>query len=213
MRSLLQVLCVLSALVGTGYSLSCAVCVNMSGTSCTGPSMTCPAADVCISSYTVNTTRGTQSDFFARSCAPKNKCVMSGSISLPEVKIKLANSCCTSDNCTPSMPTLPADNNVKNGLTCPTCASANSDNCHTPDTIECTGDEEWCLLRTTKISGSISSLRGCATESICSIGRESASFGNISTAMNTSCTDGSVGLHPGFSFPAAVALMLINLLH
>ncbi|MEE6521554.1 hypothetical protein FKM82_019820, partial [Ascaphus truei] len=47
----------------------------------------------------------------------------------------------------------PADNSIKNGATCPTCTSANSDYCYTSYTIECTGDEVWCLLQSTITSG------------------------------------------------------------
>ncbi|MEE6481905.1 hypothetical protein FKM82_013060 [Ascaphus truei] len=154
MRSLLQVLCVLSTLAATGYSLSCTQCVALSGTSCTGPSITCPANKVCMAAYSVTTAGGVEiSNVFGRNCELQNKCGLSGSVNVPNGKIKMGTSCCTTDNCTPSMPTLPADNDVKNGLTCRTCTSTNSAWCYTTDTMLCTGSENMCLLQSTKITG------------------------------------------------------------
>ncbi|XP_075462395.1 phospholipase A2 inhibitor and Ly6/PLAUR domain-containing protein-like isoform X1 [Ascaphus truei] len=222
MRSLLQVLCVLSALVATGYSLSCTVCVSSSGSSCTGPSITCPDDNVCESSFTVLTAGGIETKIFTRNCEPQTRCGLKGSYTLPAYKTKMGSYCCATDNCTPGIPTLPADNSIKNGATCPTCTSANSDYCYTSYTIECTGDEVWCLLQSTITSGSISSTvaqRGCATATICNhgyhsasnIGNQSASSNGLTTEVIIKCSNGNIGLHPGFFFPAA-ALLLMKLL-
>ncbi|XP_075462401.1 phospholipase A2 inhibitor and Ly6/PLAUR domain-containing protein-like [Ascaphus truei] len=214
MRSLLQVLCVLSALVATGYSLSCTVCESSSGTSCTGLSINCTDAHVCMSSYTVLTAGGIETKIFTRNCEPQTRCGINGSITLPTYKSQMGSSCCTTDNCTPSIPTLPANNNTKNGVTCRTCISADSDYCYTSDTVECTGDEKMCLLQSTKISGSISrkvAIRGCATESICNIGNQFANGNGLTTEVITKCSNGNIGLYQGFFFPAA-ALLLMKLL-
>ncbi|MEE6481903.1 hypothetical protein FKM82_013059 [Ascaphus truei] len=188
----------------------------MADTSCTGSSISCPADNVCLSSYTVTTVGGIEiSTLFTRSCELQSKCDMSGSIIIPNGKIKTTTSCCTTDNCTPPIPTLPADNGVMNGLTCRACASADTDECYTSDTLECTGNEKMCLLQTTKKTGAVSStvaFRGCATKSICNIGSQYVSDGGTNMEVKRSCTDGSVGLHQGFIFPAAVALMLMILL-
>ncbi|MEE6481904.1 hypothetical protein FKM82_013060 [Ascaphus truei] len=215
MRSLLQVLCVLSTLAATGYSLSCTQCVALSGTSCTGPSITCPANKVCMAAYSVTTAGGVEiSNVFGRNCELQNKCGLSGSVNVPNGKIKMGTSCCTTDNCTPSMPTLPADNDVKNGLTCRTCTSTNSAWCYTTDTMLCTGSENMCLLQSTKITGVLTStaaLRGCATESICKIGRQSESGNGLNIEVDFFCSNGSVDLHKGFFFPA-LTLLLMKLL-
>ncbi|MEE6481895.1 hypothetical protein FKM82_013053 [Ascaphus truei] len=108
------------------------------------------------------------------------------------MKIRSGTSCCSTDNCTPSIPTLPADNSTKNGVTCPGCFIANSDDCSTTETMECTGDEKKCILQTHKISGSepiTVALRGCATESLCNIGSHSVSSGDIATEVNTKCSN------------------------
>ncbi|XP_075462784.1 LOW QUALITY PROTEIN: uncharacterized protein LOC142498161 [Ascaphus truei] len=177
-----------------GYSLSCTVC-SSTETSCTGPSITCPDNNICVSSYAVTAAGGIETKIFTRNCEPQTRCGINGSITLPTYK-------------------LPANNNIKNGVTCRTCISADSDYCYTSDTVECTGDEKMCLLQSTKISGSISSkvaLRGCATESICNIGSQSASGNGLTTEVITKCSNGNIGLYQGFFFPAA-ALLLMKLL-
>ncbi|XP_075459358.1 phospholipase A2 inhibitor NAI-like [Ascaphus truei] len=213
MRFLLQVLCVLPALIVTGYSLSCKVCVDTFGSLCIGKSKICSPDNVCMSSYTENTAAGNMETVLIRSCDSKSKCGMSGSISNHAVKSKMNTSCCTTDNCTPPRTTLSADSNIKNGVTCPNCNSADSDNCYTSDTIECTGDEKKCVLQTTTMTGSNSSieaLRGCATESICNTGTLSISHLGINTELKAKCSNGNIGLHQGFFFPA-VALLLMKL--
>uniref|UniRef100_A0A803JKN1 UPAR/Ly6 domain-containing protein n=1 Tax=Xenopus tropicalis TaxID=8364 RepID=A0A803JKN1_XENTR len=106
----------------------------------------------------------TGSEAYTLSCIPHNQCDKSGSIRIPNGKIKRGISCCYTDDCTPPTPTLPADNNTVNGLVCRTCASADSAWCYTSDTMQCTGDENMCLLQTTEIKGKIficlSSLKG-----------------------------------------------------
>ncbi|XP_075462388.1 phospholipase A2 inhibitor NAI-like [Ascaphus truei] len=216
MSSLLTFTWVISALIATGYSLSCKVCLSTDHTSCTGDSTICSAGKVCMSSYTVTTAPDHEvNTIFVRSCELQRECGMSGSINIPDGKIKMGTTCCTSDNCTPPIPTLPADNDVMNGVTCRTCASADSNWCYTSDTMECTGNEKMCLLQTTEMSGSIShisALRGCATKSVCDIGDQHVSGDGITIKLTHTCSSGSVGLHPGFFLPAVVALMLIKLL-
>ncbi|MEE6481897.1 hypothetical protein FKM82_013054 [Ascaphus truei] len=212
MRSLLQVLCVLSAFVGTGNSLSCIVCEDADDIFCTSLYKTCPADNVCMFSYIENTAGGIENTVLTRTCESQSQCGMSGSLTFSAFKTKIGTSCCSTDYCTPPMPTLPADNNLKNGVTCPSCTSADSDYCSTSETIECTGDEKKCLLQST-IAGDIVkfAMRGCATESICNIGSQSVSSDGITTEVKNKCSNGSIGHHQGFLFPA-VGLLLLKLL-
>ncbi|MEE6522906.1 hypothetical protein FKM82_021554 [Ascaphus truei] len=89
-----------------------------------------------------------------------------------------------------------------------------SDKCSTSKIIECTGDEEKCFVQTTTITESKIGkeiLTGCATDSYCNAGSQSWSDGGIYTEMIVKCSNGSIGLHKGFFFPA-VALLLMKLL-
>ncbi|MEE6515524.1 hypothetical protein FKM82_024357, partial [Ascaphus truei] len=152
MRSLLQVLCVLSALVATGYSIACKQCVDTHNEKCAASYKKCPLNNVCMASYIENTAAGKVETVSIRSCAPRSKCGMSGSISNHAFKSKISITCCYINSCTPLIPTLPDDNNQKNGVTCPSCTSEDSDNCYTSETIECTGDEKKCVLKTTNMT-------------------------------------------------------------
>ncbi|XP_075046787.1 phospholipase A2 inhibitor NAI-like [Mixophyes fleayi] len=217
LESLLAFLCILSVLSATGYSLSCKVCMDMFSTFCDGPSMVCPADNACASSYTVTTAYGSAlSRVFSMSCAPRHQCNMLGSVGVPNGKIKMSITCCYKDDCTPPMPTLPADNSQKNGLTCPTCTSADSTWCYTGDTMQCAGSENMCLLQTTENIAPIKqsvAVRGCATESICSLGTQRVEFGKLKSILTFSCNDGSVGLHSSLLFCITAAFSVLILMY
>ncbi|XP_031762432.1 phospholipase A2 inhibitor and Ly6/PLAUR domain-containing protein-like [Xenopus tropicalis] len=195
MRSLLGTLCALSVFAATGYSLSCQTCMSAGSTPCQGQSLPCPPDSACVATYTLTTTNGvTVSEAYTLSCAPLGRCDKPGSFSFPKSKLKMGTSCCYTDNCSPPTPTLPADNNQVNGLVCPTCASADSAWCYTSDTMQCTGDENMCLLQTTEIKVSSKvAVRGCATKSICDLGSTSVSYPGYSMDVKFSCTSGSFG--------------------
>uniref|UniRef100_A0A8C5QVE6 UPAR/Ly6 domain-containing protein n=1 Tax=Leptobrachium leishanense TaxID=445787 RepID=A0A8C5QVE6_9ANUR len=132
--------------------------VSFGNPSCDGLSVSCRLDNVCGASYTVTT-----SDFsvvtgnYMRGCVTKNQCNLQGSISvINNVMNRIGVSCCNTDNCNPSFPTLPAVNTTFNELVCRTCISADSDWCYTKDTVHCTGDENMCLLQTTSITGNAS---------------------------------------------------------
>ncbi|XP_077312656.1 phospholipase A2 inhibitor and Ly6/PLAUR domain-containing protein-like [Lithobates pipiens] len=212
MTSLLQFLCVLSALVASGYALSCTECVSPLD-SCTGPSVTCPSGSVCGAVYTQSWAFGIlASKSYVMSCTPQNQCDKSGSMSLPHgVRMKIGISCCETDGCTPTFPSLPRDSSRYNGVTCQSCMSADSTWCSTSDTMQCTGEENTCLLQTTKLSGSkelATAMRGCATKSICDL----ASYSGSAMEVKFVCTSGSTGLQRGFYLPAVICIFFLKLL-
>ncbi|XP_040182762.1 phospholipase A2 inhibitor and Ly6/PLAUR domain-containing protein-like [Rana temporaria] len=216
MASLLQVLWVFSALVASGYSLSCTECSSTSD-SCTGPSVTCLSRSVCGAIATESWALGLLvSKSYGKSCVPQHQCDKRGSMSLPHnARMKMATSCCETNECTPTLPSMPRDTSGSNGLTCPSCLSADSTSCNTSDTMQCTGDENMCLLQTTKISGHIegaTAVRGCATKSICDFGSQTSSTQGISTEVKFICTNGSTGLQKGFYLPAVICIFFLKLL-
>ncbi|XP_073457302.1 phospholipase A2 inhibitor NAI-like [Aquarana catesbeiana] len=216
MSPLVHILGVFLALVASGYSLSCTHCVSSSD-SCTGTSMPCPSGSVCGAQYTETWALGAPtSKEYMMSCIPQNKCNIKGSFTQPKnVRVKMGISCCTSDRCTPSLPSLPRDSSGSNGLTCRSCMSTDSTSCYTSDTIQCTGDENMCLLQTTKISGKAKgskAIRGCATKSICDSGSLSSSSQGVKTDIKYICTSGSAGLQNGFYLPAMICIFFSKLL-
>ncbi|CAJ0967370.1 unnamed protein product [Ranitomeya imitator] len=148
---------------------------------------------------------GLKTQTLLRVCSPPSQCSIKGSISTSQLQLRMAASCCDTDNCTPDLPELPSKSTNSNELVCRSCISADSTWCHTPDTIQCTGDENMCLLQSTKISGSASSstaIRGCATKSICDLGSNTAALGGLTVDVKTVCTSGSKSVHKLILNPA-----------
>ncbi|XP_044134623.1 phospholipase A2 inhibitor and Ly6/PLAUR domain-containing protein-like [Bufo gargarizans] len=213
MSSLFGILCLLSALVATSYALSCTHCFSNEAT-CSGPSLTCSSGQHCGTTYRETIAAGLKSISLTRSCTLATQCGFRGTVGIQHGNIRMGTSCCNSDNCTPSLPSLPIRSSYTNGLVCRSCKSDDSARCHTADTIECTGDENMCLLQTTHESGSASAssaIRGCATESICNLGSQSASAGGVIRDIKFICTSGGLSAHTTVLAPAIVCLLLLKL--
>ncbi|CAH2318620.1 Hypothetical predicted protein [Pelobates cultripes] len=192
MNTLLAFIYVLSALVTTGYALSCVNCVNLGGSSCTGKSVTCPAGSVCASHYVLAKSGSEDSHIFIRSCLPKKQCTLEGSVTFTDGNIKIGTSCCNAKNCNPTFPLLPDDNSQVNNITCPACISEDSETCSTSETILCTGNETQCILQSTKIKGSKSfpvALRGCSTKSFCDLGSQTLKHRDTTLNVKFTCTN------------------------
>ncbi|XP_063291785.1 phospholipase A2 inhibitor gamma subunit B-like [Pelobates fuscus] len=219
MKRFLGLLCGLSALVATGYSLSCVKCLVPGPNSCNGTSINCTSDQVCLSSYEVTSRNGVKvSEIFSRDCLPRTLCDVEGSWSaLGGMKSQVATRCCVSDNCTPPEPKLAAVSNEVNGLTCPTCISVESDRCSTEDFIQCTGNETKCFLIAADITGNVSSslmFRGCSTESFCVLGMQSVSSNDTHADLKVTCTNGSAGPFGGFSLLViTVIAIMISVIH
>ncbi|XP_068099407.1 uncharacterized protein [Hyperolius riggenbachi] len=156
MSSLFGIVGILFALVASGYSLSCTVCSNINSTSCTGSSVTCPPGSVCGVSYVKIYDDEDYEEIYMRYCVPQQNCVVKGSITNKEMHLKTAISCCSTDNCTPTLPTLPKSSSKLNGKECPSCVSDGTETCNLSKTIKCTGDEDKCVVQTTQTTEPIS---------------------------------------------------------
>uniref|UniRef100_A0A8C5W6X5 UPAR/Ly6 domain-containing protein n=1 Tax=Leptobrachium leishanense TaxID=445787 RepID=A0A8C5W6X5_9ANUR len=199
----------------TGQALSCIQCVSFGNRSCDGLSVSCRLDNVCGASYTVTTSGfSVVSRIYMRVCVPKNQCNLQGSVSVINVMSRFGGSCCNTDNCTPDLPTLPAVNTTFNGLVCRTCVSADSDWCYTKDTVQCTGNENMCLLQTTSITGEVSmntALRGCTTKSLCDLSQHTAEYAGQKLDVRFICTGGTAGLYSGLTL-SLVAILLTNII-
>ncbi|XP_066428753.1 uncharacterized protein [Eleutherodactylus coqui] len=94
----------LSALTATSSAISCRTCISMSST-CSGSSITCPDGFMCGSVYTQVLHEGERTEHLIRTCAPSSECNFTGTMSIPQERIALGISCCSTDNCTPTLPT------------------------------------------------------------------------------------------------------------
>ncbi|XP_073426666.1 phospholipase A2 inhibitor and Ly6/PLAUR domain-containing protein-like [Dendrobates tinctorius] len=213
MSSLIGILSLFLTLTATSDALSCTRCMSESST-CSGSSETCPSGYECGSRYGVGFAGGNKAETIIRSCLPSSQCNTTGTISTSELQIRMAMSCCSTDDCTPKIPELPSKGTNLNGLVCRSCLSSDSTWCYTSDTVHCTGDENMCILQTSKLSGSNSSLtaiRGCATKSVCDLGSQTETFAGISMDAKTFCTSGSKSFHKVILNPAVVCLLLLKL--
>ncbi|CAH2318616.1 Hypothetical predicted protein [Pelobates cultripes] len=165
----------------------CVSCTTSSNTTCTGRSVICPTGYVCATSYLVTVISGKATIDVVRSCAPESKCNIVGSMTYSGVKIYMASSCCSTNNCSPTMPMLPPDNVQANGLVCPTCISPSS-SCSS-NTMQCTGSENMCVSQTKQTGGTIETISSCGTSTLCDVGTYSVIGGGLAVDFTFSCTN------------------------
>ncbi|KAM4651961.1 uncharacterized protein O3C94_014286 [Discoglossus pictus] len=188
MNYILSVVFVLAALLEASNGLNCVECQD-SSFECSGPSVSCTGISaVCASQFT-QSTDGTMS--VKRMCAETVYCNQSFTVIMGSFKTKISSSCCTTDGCKPSSPSITM---TGNGITCPSCYAQGSSTCSEVNDIQCTGNETKCYTYTSS-SGLISDqifARGCATEQLCS--------GTVGTIVpsnmqggNVQCTKGCTG--------------------
>ncbi|XP_066465376.1 uncharacterized protein [Eleutherodactylus coqui] len=211
MTSLIGFLSLVSALTATSSALSCTECVSPSST-CSGISITCPPGTMCGSLHTRSLTEGVRMETLIRGCTPLPDCNLNGTVSIMELQIEVGISCCSTDDCTPTLPTFPTKNHNPNGVICRSCFSAQSTSCYTSDIIQCTGDENMCLLQTTEIPGATkTAMRGCATKSYCDLGSQSYNNGGSTTKITYTCTSGGISAHKVVLTPVILCLLLLKL--
>nr|DBA15791.1 TPA: hypothetical protein GDO54_003255 [Pyxicephalus adspersus] len=208
---LLGILLVVSALTSKGYSIICKSCWLFGSQPCTEPTVSCPDGNVCVAAYTEVTVGGAMTPQYSISCGTWSDCNVTGSLTFLYGKIHTGTSCCSTDDCIPPKPALPEESTRKNGLTCRTCSSDQSDYCYTGDKIECNGEETKCGRMARKLSGTINlkdSIRGCSTPSFCGIlGNQQASVSGLNVDMKMFCSDGATDLYNGLFCSLIVALL------
>ncbi|XP_075135274.1 phospholipase A2 inhibitor 25 kDa subunit-like [Leptodactylus fuscus] len=215
MSSLTAILSLLFALAARSAALSCIECTESTGSSCTGNSVTCPSGSVCGSMYKETLIGKIKITVFERKCMASEYCNFKGSMVAEKAHVKLATSCCNTDDCTPTIPPFPAKNSNPNGLVCKTCISADSLWCESSDTVQCTGDENMCVFKTKKETGPnpvSTAIRGCATKSVCDLGSLSIKNAKSSTEIKFSCTGGGLTVHKAVLTPTIVCLLLLKFL-
>uniref|UniRef100_A0A8C5WHC6 UPAR/Ly6 domain-containing protein n=1 Tax=Leptobrachium leishanense TaxID=445787 RepID=A0A8C5WHC6_9ANUR len=185
MDSTLPLLCLFFALIHSGDARSCIECYNTAGDSCTGPSKVCQTSDdVCMSGVLTFGSLG----LFGRSCVQgTSSCNMSGS--LLNGQVQLATSCCNSDNCNPQALTLLPSKPETNGLKCLACPETGV--CDISP-MYCTGQEKWCAdVVLSGNSESLATIKGCATESVCTFGNQTFDIDGVLMHLGIYCTQGT----------------------
>ncbi|KAM4700395.1 uncharacterized protein O3C94_001546 [Discoglossus pictus] len=143
----------------TGSCLRCIHCLKNSS-ECSGSLSSCTESNaVCASRFMQFSDDMT---FVERGCAVPTYC--NQSLTVPSANIKISSSCCNTEGCTPTVPSMNG-----NGVMCPSCYVQGSNQCPQVNSIECFGNETKCFTYSSS-AGSASSylLKGCTTEQLCS---------------------------------------------
>ncbi|XP_044133696.1 phospholipase A2 inhibitor and Ly6/PLAUR domain-containing protein-like [Bufo gargarizans] len=136
----------LTVCVASGWSLKCVQCTGFSNTPCTGGLQDCPSvSDAC--GTTVIRTRGYRwtSFYYIRSCVSTTECFNNASVTGLYATTASGTTCCFTDNCTTSVPTLPVENYTLNGLMCPSYVETIMEPCDIKNVSSCTGDQIRCV--------------------------------------------------------------------
>ncbi|KAM4650700.1 phospholipase A2 inhibitor and Ly6/PLAUR domain-containing protein-like [Discoglossus pictus] len=191
MKSYFPFICIISAFITKGYSLSCIECSSKEGTTCSGRSRFCFSEDSCISSIIKLSNNEQEQVIFNRGCAQSRVCDQSGSLT----DAKISTTCCNTDDCTPITPTLPPDNTTKNGVACERCLSDDLDNCN-GNTVKCTGDEDVCFMAMYTELGSTSESvwKGCTSKQGCGLIKLLIEQQISVNTTSITCMSGSHGL-------------------
>uniref|UniRef100_A0A8C5WIV8 UPAR/Ly6 domain-containing protein n=1 Tax=Leptobrachium leishanense TaxID=445787 RepID=A0A8C5WIV8_9ANUR len=190
--------------------LTCTSCTTLNDTFCTGSNVTCPTGQVCASAYMKTVTEDGETVALTRSCQPLRKCFRYGTMSYSSVKFIIYTTCCLADNCSPPLAPWPSNALTANKQTCSSCFNGNS-TCSSSNTIQCTGNERMCVLRTVTFSGAKSGQevsQGCGTSSFCFFKSYSSVGGDVIINMTHSCSSHSTSLQYGILVSSVATLMM-----
>lgn len=219
MRSTAAILVFLAVFVTSGWSLKCMRCTGFSNTPCTGSLQDCPSpSDAC--GTTVIRTRGFRwtSFYYIRSCVSITECFNNASVTGLYATTASETTCCFTNNCTTSIPTVPAENFTLNGLTCPSYVATRMEPCNIKNVSVCTGDQIRCVRysASTTLGSTTSSLflGGCATENTCAMASSSIYGDGISLEIARKCYNHAGGLYSrtmSYSLPMILGLLKLVL--
>uniref|UniRef100_A0A3Q0R1E3 UPAR/Ly6 domain-containing protein n=1 Tax=Amphilophus citrinellus TaxID=61819 RepID=A0A3Q0R1E3_AMPCI len=140
-------------------ALKCYQCYN-SG-SCTQTTTECPSSNQCGSFTLTSYAGGSSSNVKIKSCATAENCV-NGSVNFGIVETVLTSRCCSSDLCN-SQDAPDGSIPSPNGKKCFTC-----DRKVCTKTLNCNGNEDYCISTKVTAAGATVTLKGCASKVICS---------------------------------------------
>ncbi|KAJ8388856.1 hypothetical protein AAFF_G00126120 [Aldrovandia affinis] len=166
MMKLLIKLSLACALFSRAYPLDCFTCASIGAVSCLpSTNQTCATNQTCISGTAVNFLGSTSTQSSFKACATPDRC-NSGSFSFGSARVTVNTECCDTDLCNnQSIPVLAE--NLPNGRQCFTCEPGNCTGTHEP--LACRGPEDRCFTFPFTIGNVTSTLKGCASQSLCSV--------------------------------------------
>nr|XP_034973486.1 phospholipase A2 inhibitor subunit gamma A-like [Zootoca vivipara] len=176
MMKTLLISCLLLTLLPPVASLTCESCRNI-GTDCRRPTTEeCDESSdqSCMSVVGVGKLFFFMYPLVLKSCINTELCdANDSSASIDKLSyIHSKMSCCKTDMCNSRPPEMPEhEKREPNGLKCPRCFVAYSDECEALETVSCTNEEDQCFYigghMKNRGGNMLGAIRGCSTASLC----------------------------------------------
>ncbi|XP_073513788.1 uncharacterized protein [Phyllobates terribilis] len=172
-----------------------------------------PDEDVCLSEHmkVEDAGRGVREEHSQR-CGRSGQCNLFIVISNSNKTMVINTTCCQTQYCNPPMPNVSSEAEVKNGLTCRSCYTANSSKCNSNSTMFCTGIMDHCVTYTaTRRSGGSNEteiLIGCGTKDACAYGRSFVGSNTNNLEVNITCTGWRNVIHTNILFVILLASVI-----
>ncbi|XP_044063653.1 urokinase plasminogen activator surface receptor-like [Siniperca chuatsi] len=150
-------------LLPKAYTLKCHECVPRTSGTCTDTTKECPSRihqcrAVRITSYAGGSKLA---DVNMKTCALDKQCA-EGSVNFGISRTVITSKCCTSELCNTEHAPEPIKSNPSGNK----CYSCDGQKC--TSILKCEGGEDHCISATVNIGGEKTTVKGCASESICS---------------------------------------------
>ncbi|KAM5132209.1 uncharacterized protein ACMZJ9_018996 [Mantella aurantiaca] len=177
---------------GISYQSTCYCGGNASNTYCPETNVTCPIGTICTTVHALTTIGDAYFERRTSICSPIYQCGVEGSTTFLKGTMNLMTLCST-NNCNKLDAKFSEASLVYNGVTCQNCMAADS-NCETSERRQCTGNENYCFLQISDLTGMASAksaVRGCVTKNICDLGTQTYNALGIGTKVNYVCSSGN----------------------
>ncbi|KAM4015196.1 phospholipase A2 inhibitor and Ly6/PLAUR domain-containing protein-like [Anomaloglossus baeobatrachus] len=172
MKTLVALLCTISALAGSVFSYKCISCMCRNSTTCLESETEC-LGDRCMAASQYYHLNRKELKSFYKGCANETLCEKKGSVIVKDGEFVFGTHCCTGELCNNQVYEIPKEDPTPNGVKCPVSMCLDTlEECKTDKKINCTGSMDRCIdyratLRIfygkdTKYSG-----KGCANSDLC----------------------------------------------
>ncbi|XP_044130878.1 phospholipase A2 inhibitor and Ly6/PLAUR domain-containing protein-like [Bufo gargarizans] len=171
MRTFLAIVFIVSATIKAGNCVVCTECRNSTTADCVGNLVTCGTC-MTIVNETMSKDGNSISYSVEKTCnLNANICNITYSVNSDQYQARYTVNCCNNDSCNQKSLEVTPWNNTKNGLECPTCYAEGEENCKAKATVQCTGDENTCLVFSGKDSREeicqTVAFQGCVSAPVC----------------------------------------------
>uniref|UniRef100_A0A3Q2QH75 Plasminogen activator, urokinase receptor n=1 Tax=Fundulus heteroclitus TaxID=8078 RepID=A0A3Q2QH75_FUNHE len=183
-------------------TLKCYECIPGTTGTCTDQAKECTSSDNRCAAMTLLTYTGDSKprEIKAKMCTQAEGCVK-GSVNFGSDKTVTVTECCASDLCNTKHVSEPKS--IPNGKKCYSCEGQQCTR-----TLNCEGDQDYCIETITNLGGEIQTLKGCASKMVCDE-NGSASFETF-IGQRSSCCQGDY-CNSASSASAGLPLLLMSL--